>query len=205
MKKVFIATIMISFICTSISYAQFQFSSVKLNDQGLNNIPRISWAIPYSFYSSEISSKTTFVSGMILRNEGVIYDQGGNRYKKRALSIGPTVAIVGLIGEGMIYSIGLGLDYNFHYKEKTFVNKERKQKEVTLKEWGSNRVNKLNYSAKMSIGSSKGIFVYGEYFFREFLNRDFTESVDGEGEVKPYENLSITRFNIGIGYMFGKH
>ena len=204
MKKAHIATIVISFMCTSISHAQLQFASVKINNQGQNNIPRISWSLPLSVYKSRISESAVFVSGVVLRNEGVIYDYQGDRFKKRALSIGPSVSIVGKIGEGMIYSLGLGLDYNFHYKEKTFVDKERKQKEVTLREWGSNRVNKLNYSAKVGIGSSNGLYIYGEYFFREFLNRDFTETVEGV-QTKPYENLSINRFNIGIGFILQKN
>ena len=204
MKKIFlIAALIFSILFSSQSYAQFQFASVKFNNQGQNNIPRISWSLPISVYKSKISKKATFISGMVIRNEGVIYDLQGDRFKKRAIAIGPTIGIVGKIGEGMIYSLGLGLDYNLHYKEKTFVDKERKQKEVTLKEWGSNRVNKLNYSAKIGIGSSKGLYVYGEYFFREFLNRDFTETVNGV-ETKPYENLSINRFKIGIGFMLLK-
>lgn len=202
-KNFYLCAIMLAMFFTKNSYAQFQFASVKFNNQGQNNIPRISWSLPFSVYKSKISENATFVSGLVLRNEGVIFDYQGDRFKKRAISIGPSVSIVGRIGEGMIYSIGLGLDYNFHYKEKTFVDKERKQKEVTLKEWGSNRVNKINYSAKVGIGSSKGIYVYGEYFFREFLNRDFTETVEGV-ETKPYENLSINRFNIGIGFLLLK-
>ena len=53
---------------------------------------------------------------------------------------------------------------------------------------------------KVGIGTEDGIYLYGEYFFREFLNRDFTETVNGV-QVKPYENLSINRFNIGLGVL----
>ena len=203
-KYFFMTAILLSLLRIDNAGAQgIQFASVKISGQGINNVPRISWSVPLNLNVSKLSKKSMLITGLTLRNEGVIYDYGGDRFKKRAIAIGPTISFFGKVGEGVIYSFGFGIDYNFHYKEKEFLNKERKNKEVTVREWGSNRVNKLNYSLKAGIGSAKGIYVFGEYFLREFLNRDYSEVTNGV-ESKPYANLTVNRFNIGIGFLINK-
>src|SRR5690606_29740217 len=86
---------------------------------------------------------------------------------------------------------------NFHYKEKVFRNERRSQKEVLLREWGSQRVNRFNYFVRVGFGFRKGFFLYTEYYFQNFLNSSFSHVVNGN-VVKPYEGLEISRFNIGL-------
>ena len=115
MKKLFFLAVLLNLLLlNSETYAQIQFASVKLNGQGLNNIPRISWNLPLSLKKTRLSKNLHLMSGITLRNEGVIFDYQGDRFKKRAISIGPSFNFVGKVGGSLIYTIGFGLDYNFH-------------------------------------------------------------------------------------------
>ncbi|MEM9897433.1 MAG: hypothetical protein AAF789_13790, partial [Bacteroidota bacterium] len=60
-----------------------------------------------------------------------------------------------------------------------------------------NRVNRFNHCVRVGIGIAAGLQIYGEYYFRDFLNTDFTTDIDGV-EVQPYNGLEISRFNIGL-------
>tara|TARA_Y100000766_G_C18676538_1_gene492614 strand:+ start:24 stop:638 length:615 start_codon:yes stop_codon:yes gene_type:complete len=197
MKNLILSLFTVFLFLTNTSYSQtLQLANVELDGEALNNVPRISWQLPMSFSAGRISDRMTLYTGAMLKNKGVIYDLDGDRYKKRAISIGPCLGIKGVLGDNIIYTLGFDLDYNFHYKEKI-------EKQMTLKEWGSNRVNKFNYCVRVGVGMVNGIYIFGEYYLNEFMNRDFHETID-EVEVKPYENLIINRFDIGIGFVFGK-
>jgi hypothetical protein len=201
MKNLILSLFTVFLFLTNTSYSQtVQFANVELDGEALNNVPRIAWQLPMNFSAGRISDRMTLYTGAILKNEGVIYDLDGDRYKKRAISIGPSLGLKGELGDDIIYTLGFDLDYNFHYKEKFFPNKDRKQKQMTVREWGSNRVNKFNYCARVGVGMVNGICIFGEYYLNEFMNRDFQETIDEE-EVKPYENLIINRFNIGISFL----
>ena len=56
MKKLFFVAVMLNlFILNSETYAQFQFASVKLNGQGLNNVMRFSWDLSYPVTKKKLS------------------------------------------------------------------------------------------------------------------------------------------------------
>ena len=180
------------------SKGQIQLASITQENQALDNIPRVSWSLPIATSLSRESSVLGAYGGLTLKNGGVIYDYEGDRYKKRAISIGPEIGV--LLGNSFFLMAAVGFDYNLHYKEKIFPNQKRSEKQVVLREWWSNRVTKFNPHAKVGLGMREGLYVYVDYYFSEFLNQDFTETINGV-EIKPYHNLQANRFNIGIGFM----
>ena len=101
----------------------------------------------------------------------------------------------------MIASLGLGGNYNFHYKEKNFPDKRRSKKIKAVREWESDRTNRFNLFISGGIGIWEGIYLFGEYYFTELMNRDFVEIID-DVPVQPYKDLRISTFSIGITWLF---
>lgn len=200
MRNLFFVCLLVVFAGTQANAQGLQFGIIKDNGQTLRNIPRFSWSIPF-YLKKRLGPNIAFHSGLILKNQGVIYDQGGDRLKKRLITLGPEIGITGLIDGTLVYKFGFGLDYGIHYKEKVFPNGVRRDKVVTVSESWSNRVRQLNLSLSAGIGIVPGIMIYGEYFLFDFMNKDFTETINGT-VVRPYQNLDITRFNIGITFLY---
>ena len=119
----------------------------------------------------------------------------------RTWTIGPVANMVFKLKKTFIL-VGYGADYNFHYKERFFPNNQRKDSRIVATEWNSDRVNRFNHYARLGLGLKSGIYLYGEYFFNEFLNQDFTEMENGVPVSQPYRGLEINRFNIGISFIF---
>ncbi|MCC5943518.1 MAG: hypothetical protein JJT94_01180 [Bernardetiaceae bacterium] len=195
-------TLLVLLILSYSAQAQMlQFGTITQNGQELNNVPRFSWSFPLNRTIIKLGESTALNGSILLNNEGVIYDFDGDRFKKRVISLTPELGIKQNIGDALFFTLHYGLDYNFHYKEKVFFGGERANKEVVLSEWFSNRVNRFNHSVRAGIGVSPGFYIYGEYYFQDFLNPDFTENINGVA-VRPYENLQIRRFNIGVSWLF---
>lgn len=202
MKTIKITIItLLTIIYTTANAQIFQFSTVSMNGEDLSTIPRFSWRIPLMNPIYKLENNTAITSGFVLKNEGVIYDFEGNRYKKRVISFGPRIGYAFLIDKSTIVSAAYGMDYNFHFQEKVLSDKHRTDKTVVTREWHSDRVNLFNHYLRIEAGNVGGITLFGEYYLRTFLNQNFTETINGI-EVRPYENLNIQRFNFGISLQF---
>ncbi|MEM6379346.1 MAG: hypothetical protein AAF705_14145 [Bacteroidota bacterium] len=182
----------------------FQFADVDRNGTSLSNIPRFSWMIPLSYEIAEISQSFGFNGGVLLKNDGVIFDENGDRFKFRVISIGPEIGFFTNLGQSkLILSGDYGFDFALHYKEKVFPNGERSDKIRRNREWFSERPNRLNHYFRIGVGTENGLFMFGQFYLREFLNTGFQETIDGV-TVQPYEGLVIQRFHLGISFRFSK-
>jgi len=59
----------------------------------------------------------------------------------------------------------------------------------------------FNHYVSVDIGVKGGFYIFGQYYFRNFFNKDFKETINGV-EVRPYENFNVTRFNIGFSFLY---
>ena len=183
-------------------FGQIQFSKVTLDGATLKNTPRVSWRIPYYDEIERLNKQGTILllGGLALKNEGVIFTRGNDRFKYRTLALGADLSIRFVIKKRLMLSLAAGADYNFHFKEKVFLEGKRKNKDVVLQDWFSDRANRFNYFSRVTIGYKHRQLVYSifaEYYFLNFLNTDFTDVVNG-ASVQPYKGLQISRLNIGI-------
>lgn len=186
-------------LCKSNVNAQIQFANIDTGGgESIGIVPRISWSLPVYSNFSKLGEQTGILSKFGFRNGGFIYNQGENRFKHRNISFGGELNF-GFLAKKMLIYAGYGLEYNFHYKHKVFVNKERSKKEIIHNEWGSARVNPIGHYATVGILLPNGIFLYGNYYFNQFFNQSFEENINGVVS-KPYENLSVNRFDIGISF-----
>lgn len=174
--------------------AQLTFSTVTLNGEELNTVPRYSWGIPIE---KKVKGKkeVLYAYGVTANNFGFIYDDAaGDRHKHRTWSIGPSGGIYFGIGKKLIVGASGTASYNFHYKHKIFPGGERKDKIKNVREWFSDRVEPFNLIPRFSIGLRDQFVIYGEYYLTGMFNTDFTN----DSGIKPFEGFEITRFNIGI-------
>jgi hypothetical protein len=186
--------------------AQFalQFADVSRDGTSLTNIPRFSWMIPLSYEIVEVSKNSYINGGILLKNDGVIFEENGDRFKYRVISIGPELGFLTNLGDSRVVLSGdYGFDFALHYKEKVFPDGERQDKIKRNREWFSERPNRLNHYFRVGLGMENGLFMYGQFYLREFLNTDFQESIDGV-TTRPYDGLVIQRFHIGITFRFSK-
>lgn len=182
----------------------FQFADVSRDGSSLSNIPRFSWMIPLSYEIAEVSEGFLFNGGVLLKNDGVIFEENGDRFKYRVISIGPEIGFMTNLGKSkLVLSGDYGFDFALHYKEKVFPNGERSDKEVLTREWFSDRPNRLNHYVRVGVGTENGLYMFGQFYFREFLNTGFQETIDGAA-TRPYEGLVIQRFHLGISFKFTK-
>lgn len=206
MKKQFLLLVLFLLVSSFGLKAQlaFQFADVSRNGSSLSNIPRFSWMIPLSYEIAEISKGFHFNGGVLLKNDGVIFEENGDRFKYRVISIGPEIGFFANLGQSkLVLSGDYGFDFALHYKEKVFPNGERSDKEILTREWFSNRPNRLNHYVRIGIGTEDGLFMFGQFYLRDFLNTGFQETIDGV-TTQPYEGLAIQRFHLGISFRFSK-
>jgi len=200
LKKPIVLTLLL-FVIAPV-FGQIQLSRVTLDGVKLKNTPRVSWRIPYYDEVKKLNKYGTILllGGVALKNEGVIFTRDNDRYKYRTLALGADLSVRFVIKKKIWLSLAGGIDYNFHFKEKVFLEGERKNKEVILQDWFSERANRFNYFSRLTVGYKRKILVYSvfaEYYFLNFLNTNFSETKDG-ALVEPYKGFNISRFNIGI-------
>jgi hypothetical protein len=182
----------------------FQFADVSRDGASLSNIPRFSWMIPLSYEINQVSESFLINGGVLLKNDGVIFEENGDRFKYRVISIGPEIGFFVNLGESsLVLSGDYGFDFALHYKEKVFPNGERSDKRILTREWFSDRPNRLNHYVRVGVGTENGLYMFGQFYFRDFLNNDFQETIDGVA-VQPYKDLVIQRFHLGISFKFVK-
>jgi hypothetical protein len=90
---------------------------------------------------------------------------------------------------------GTAIDIPFHFKEKTFWDKEKVSKN---NEWISERVNLLQPSAFIGITFPNKSSLKIQYFFNNFLNHNYSYTDDGT-VYRPYGRFNATNI-ISINY-----
>jgi len=154
-----------------------------------NVVPRFSWGGISYFPIKE----TVFVGGMVLENQGLIFDEGVDRMVHRGIGIGPSVGIDIPIGENFFARAAYVPEIFMHYKHKVFKEGKRSNKEVLHREWFSDRMNWFNHSVDIAIGH-RFMALNIRYFFNDLLNKDY---VNADG-IMPFQNIDTQMFNIGL-------
>lgn len=221
MQLIALITMLLIFTSTFYSNAQVkvQFTRIEENGETITSIPRIALHIPFEtslIKFSKHSDKTRLYGGFVLKNEGIVYRDDVATVKDRALSLSPCLDLVYELtqsnmpedgpNDNVLLMLGAGADYFFHQTHKTFVDGKRRNKTKNHQLWGD-QINKVNFYARagINIKSSAWFFVI-EYYFKDFLNKDFKTMIDGV-ETYPYRNLKSTRLNVGLTFIIpaGEH
>src|SRR5204863_281007 len=113
--------------------------------------------------------------------------------KFRTYNVGIPVGLkIGNINKVLLFG-GYEIEFPIAYKQKTFVNEDKKDKDVI---WFSDRVEPVQHSVLLGFQFKHGATIKFKYYFSEFFNRDHTELENGI-ESKPYDvGVNIFYFSL---------
>jgi hypothetical protein len=222
MKSGFIAVAMMAIAASTLAQEKnvytttsgeliFSFASVVDNGSEEGSILRFSPVFNIqSWVNIDQSDHFGIFTGLSIRNVGFIYDVPDNspvkydypdetnvRKKFRTYNLGIPVGIkLGNLSDKFVF-VGYELEIPINYKEKTFINEDKQDKDNI---WFSSRTNTFNHSLMAGIQLPYGATLKFKYYLTNFFNKDF-EASDGQGgTIKPYQNVDVNVFYFSLSF-----
>lgn len=172
------------------------FSFAKITKAGSSVESNLRWSPVFNFagYMNYDGKNLGFFHGLAIRNVGFIYEPNADTLKKyRTYNIGIPVGLkLGNLGKGIFLYGGYEFEIPIHYKEKTFVNEDKKDK-ITV--WFTNRVNWYTQSLFVGVNLPKGFNVKFKYYFNDFFSKDYVEA-----GTNPFKNFNANVFYIALDW-----
>lgn len=182
----------------------FSFADVKApGEVDVRNIPRFSGFFHFqSLWNYDPTDAVGFFSGVSMRNVGIITEPADTfKLKQRSYALGVPIGIkLGSMDKKFFVFAGGEAEMMLHYKEKHFVNGEKVKKKS---EWFSDKVNMFNPSLFAGIQLPGGANIKFKYYLLDFLNPDYTETVNGV-KVKPYAGMKSQMMYVSVGFNIHK-
>lgn len=191
------------FYTTSGGEMIFSFASIDNNGIDGDNVIRWSPVFNVQFFGNyDFSKNAGLIFGAAIRNVGFIDDNpdplNSNIKKKyRNYDFGIPVGIkIGNLDKLFFYT-GYEIEFPFHYKEKTFINGDKQDNKISV--WFTNRTPAFYHSVFGGIQFPYGLNVKVKYYFSNFFNEDFTETINGV-ETQPYlgKKANIIYFSLSF-------
>lgn len=137
------------------------------------------------------------VSGLGIKNLGFIQkvNNPDSTVIRRNLTVGIPLGLKFGNMFGTYGMIGGGVDIPFLFKEKGFVKRNDKDK---FSEWFSQRSATVLPYVYAGARFHPGVFVKATYYPTNFMNPDFSETVNG-ATVRPYEGYNVNLFLLSVG------
>ena len=141
-----------------------------------------------------------FFSGGTFRNVGFIYDLPGTNIRKKARSYNVGIPVGFKFGDmnGTFVYAGYEVELAFNYKEKTFVDGDKKDK---FNRWFSERMNLFQHGFFVGVQLPHDANLKFKYYVSKFYNGNFAET-DTNGVVShPYQNIDANVFYFALSVM----
>lgn len=189
----------------------FSFASITDNGSEEGSILRFSPVVNVqNWVNIDKSDHFGLFTGLSVRNVGFIYDVPDNspvkydypdetnvRKKFRTYNLGIPVGIkFGNLNDKFMF-VGYELEIPVHYKEKTFINEDKENKDNI---WFSSRVNTFNHSLMAGVQLPYGATLKFKYYLTNFFNKNYTASNGQSGSIKPYENVDVNVFYFSLSF-----
>ncbi len=160
------------------------------------------WNVGFNF-NYNVNKAIALFTGVNIKNMGFIekFTANDSTVKRRVYTIGAPLGIkIGNLRNNTFFFLGGGVDLPFHYKEKGYVKRSKKDK---YNEWFSDR--NASFMPYVFVGGSvkPGIFLKVQYYPNNFMNPNFTGTVPGTNlpaTAKPYAfyDVNLLLFSVGI-------
>jgi hypothetical protein len=139
-------------------------------------------------------------SGMSLRNVGFIYDIPGTDTRKKARSYNVGIPFAFKFGDmrGTFVYAGYEVELAFNYKEKTFVDGDKKDK---FNRWFSDRMNLFQHGFFVGVQLPHDANIKFKYYVSKFYNSNFAETDANGTVVYPYQNIDANVFYFALTVM----
>lgn len=177
------------------------FANVKDNGESIRNIPRFTMFFNIgSNYNYDFSNNVGIFTGLNIKNIGLITKEDSLKLKRRVYTLGVPLGLkFGNIRDGFFFFFGGEYDMAFNYKEKTFIDGDKKSK---FNEWFSDRTPTFMPSVFAGFRFQPGFGVKVQYYLNDFFNKDFSQTIDGV-KTYPYENMEAKMVFVTLSYNFG--
>jgi hypothetical protein len=178
----------------------FSFATIQKGGNQISS--NLRWSPVFNFQvlkNYDFTQHFGFFHGVAMRNVGFIYDiPGTDTLKKhRTYNFGIPIGLkLGNLEKGGFVYGGYEFELPFHYKEKLFINEDKKDVESF---WFTNRVNWYTQSVFLGVNFPRGFNIKFKYYLDGFFNKDFTETIDGIRR-KPFENFDAHVFYIALDW-----
>lgn len=178
----------------------FSWANLTINGNEESSVMRFSPVINIqNWVNIDYSDNFGAFSGLSVRNVGFIADDPSDasiRKKFRTYNLGiPFGVKIGNLSNKFLF-VGYELEIPIHYKEKTFINEDKEEKDDI---WFSSRVNIINHSLMAGIQLPYGATLKFKYYLTNFFNKDYTQTVDGITS-KPYANSDVNIFYFSLSF-----
>lgn len=175
----------------------------KGNDKSKLTIPRYTAFLHLGAHMNfDFNNHVGFFVGLGTKNIGFIekYPEQDSTVIRRAYTLGIPVGLkFGNFNNKNYFFLGGGVDMPFHFKEKGFVKRSKKEKTT---EWFSDRTQTLLPYGFIGAHLNPGIALKLQYYPTNFLNPDFKETIEVQGQSiihKPYENYKVNMIVLSLG------
>ncbi len=181
----------------------FSFADIDNNDINPDNIIRFSPVFNLQVFGNfDFGKNFGLLAGGSIRNVGFINgntdpDNSGIKKKYRTYNLGIPIGFkVGDVNKFFFFG-GYEIEFPFHYKEKTFVNGVKQDNKIST--WFTSRVPTFYNSVFAGIQFPYGLNLKFKYYFTNFFNEGFTETVNGE-DMMPYQGYKANVFYFSLSF-----
>ncbi|MRG47702.1 outer membrane beta-barrel protein [Chitinophaga sp. SYP-B3965] len=177
------------------------FADMKNNGEHVRNIPRFTMFFNVGKnYNYDFSNNFGIFSGLNIKNIGLISKPNDSvKLKQRVYTLGVPLGIkIGNLRDGFFFFAGGEYDLAFNYKEKYFLDGDKKSK---FNEWFSDRTDLLMPSVFAGVRFQPGFGVKVQYYLNDFFNKDYSETVNGVKQ-QPYKDIKAQMLFVTLSYNF---
>jgi len=179
----------------------FSFADLTIGGNEESSVMRFSPVVNIqNWVNVDYSKSFGAFSGLSIRNVGFIMDDPTNssiRYKFRTYNLGVPLGIkIGNLDDKFLF-LGYELEIPIHYKQKTFINEDKEDKDTI---WFSDRVNTINHSLMAGFQLPYGATLKFKYYLTNFFNKDYTATDDTGAQYKPYANSDVNIFYFSLSF-----
>jgi hypothetical protein len=148
-----------------------QFANFTNNSKSVTTIPRYTFFLNGGIHANyKISNTVKVFTGIDFKNIGLIDKYGDSlKVKRRIYTIGAPMGLKFKIKRNLKFNIGADFNFVFNYKEKVFVNGDKKSK---FNEFFSNKTPLFYPSVFAGIIIDK-ISLSANYYPTNFFNSDY--------------------------------
>lgn len=181
--------------------ALLSFANISDKGEHVRNVPRFTLFFNVGTnYNYDFSNNFGIFTGLNIKNIGLITKNDTSKLKRRVYTMGVPLGLkFGNMRDGFFFFLGGEYDLAFNYKEKFFLNGDKKSK---FNEWFSDRTPLLMPSVFAGFRFSPGFGLKAQYYLNNFFNQDYTQSIGGVKE-KPYKDLKANLVFVTLSYNFG--
>lgn len=183
----------------------FSFADVQTPGEiSIRNVPRFSAFFHFqSLWNYDPADAIGFFSGVAMRNIGIITEPTDNtKLKQRSYALGVPLGVkLGSMDKKFFVFAGGEAEMMFHYKEKHFVDGVKVKKR---RAWFSDKVNMFNPSLFAGVQLPGGANLKFKYYLFDFLNQNYTETLESGAKVKPFEGMKTQMMYVSLGFNIHK-